>query len=110
MARLNARQKRAAKRRIALHELALSRNPSMVAEKGKIRASTGPEKVLLSQYQAPRENWEGTGKRVRTPGKLWGQAGSVKGDFREGNPTPVTASQPVSPNALLREANRKRGL
>lgn len=110
MARLNARQKRAKKRNLALHELALSRNPSMIPEKGKLRSSTGPEKVLLSQYQPPRENWEGLGQRKRTGSKLWGITGSVNGDFREGNPTPATAPTPVSPNALLREANRKKGL
>lgn len=71
MARMNARQKRAKKRQIALHELALVRNPSQVAQDGFLRSSTDV-KVQLTSYKAPQERWEGTGQRVRKSAKRWG--------------------------------------
>lgn len=72
MARLNARQKRAAKRRLSLHELAVVRNPSSVASEGRLRSSTDV-KVHLTAYQAPKDNWEGRGQKPRKSTKRWGQ-------------------------------------
>jgi hypothetical protein len=81
MARLNARQKRAAKRRLAIHDLAVHRNPSNVATDGLIRSSTGFAKVLVAaqvipsvaKANAPRDtNLEGLGKLARKPAKRWG--------------------------------------
>lgn len=63
--------------------------------------------TYLSGRAIPEEFTVRKAAPKRSGAKLWAVSGSVKGDFREGNPTPATAPQPISPNALLREANRK---
>lgn len=97
MARLNARQKRASKRRITLHELALARNPSTVAFEGQLRASTAV-KVVLTSYRKPQDRWEGVGSKIRKGSKLWsGKAPNI--EFVSNDQLSVGVSDPTSPKA-----------
>lgn len=97
MARLNARQKRASKRRIALHELALARNPSTIAQMGQLRASTNVKTVLTS-YRKPQDRWEGVGSKIRKGSKLWsGKAPNI--EFVSNDELSVGVSDPTSPKA-----------
>lgn len=97
MARLNARQKRASKRRIALHELALARNPSTIAQKGSLRASTNV-KTVLTHYAKPSDRWEGNGSRIRKGAKVWsGKVPNV--DFSGNANFDIGVSDPASPKA-----------
>lgn len=81
MARLNSRQKRAAKVRLALHELALSRNPTtqapkvlskvFAAEQATVRSVLSKHTVTPSSTSPPQERWEGRGKPVRKSVPRW---------------------------------------
>ena len=82
MSRLNARQKRAAKVRLALHELALVRNPStqapkvlskvFAAEQASVRSVLNKHPVTPSSTRPPQERWEGQGSAKRKSAKRWG--------------------------------------
>lgn len=98
MARLNSRQKRAALRRRALHDLAVSRNPSTQPIEGVLKASTDV-KVHLTHYQAPQDRWEGQGKRIRKGGKVFAVTGSVKADFGQQAKLDNGVADPSSPRA-----------
>lgn len=83
MSRLNSRQKRAAKVRLAIHDLAVDRNPSMVAQSGKIGSSLAP-RVHLSAYQAPREQADMTVEGFIAPAR---KGKIVRGKFVASKPT-----------------------
>lgn len=97
MARKNARQKRAEKRRIALHELALARNPSTIAREGQLRASTNVKTVLV-HYAKPSDRWEGSGSKVRKGSKVW-SGRTPSGDFSGNADFILGVSDPNSPKA-----------
>lgn len=64
----NARQKRAAKRKLALHDLAVTRNAPMVARTGFVRSVW--TKVLPPRAHIP---FHGRPMVKRKPLPLWGQ-------------------------------------
>lgn len=85
MARLNGRQKRAAKRNVALTLLAKSRNPSTQPEKGLVRSSRKEARIRDNAIFAGvnvgmREN------SVYTPAK---RGKVLKGVFKPRNPLRV---------------------
>lgn len=106
MARLNARQKRAMKRRLSLGELARDKNPSMVADSGHMRSSTNGNKGRLidetyfSHAQGVKlRPVEDMGKKPRKAKKLWGERPPVPDFIPNGMLFQTGVSNPTSLNA-----------